>query len=119
MAHTGGRSTRSPRAARMRRCLSWNESGMALVCVVSSQLLWLQTNIQSRHPERERLVLHVYQSGSAHPVGKRVIVGKLQHARGQITVRTLAAPRDHLADERQHITEVPAVQSAQNGVARF
>src|SRR5581483_6156224 len=63
-------------------------------------------SIQGGDAAGERLVLHVGESVVPELRGQFLVIGELQHALGQITVRALPAARDQLPHQRQGVAEV-------------
>ena len=57
------------------------------------------------------------QPGRPHPLGQRFALRKLAHALGQVVVSRLPVAGQPLADPRQHVLKIPAIQPVDHGPA--
>src|SRR5437870_4492719 len=104
MAHTGGRSTASPRAARTRRC-----TDVDIVVIVSG----FGADVQSGDPEGERVPANIFEPMAAQPLGQRLPIRKLLDAGRQVSIGAVLAARDRLPDKRQQVAEVVMIKPAE------
>src|SRR5438132_13703713 len=104
MAHTGGRSMASPRAARTSKC----EGG-----IMESILSRFGADVQSGDAERERMPMDAGQTVPAQPRRHGFAVREFEHAGGQVMIGVVLAPRNCLAEPRQDLAKIELVQTSE------